>query len=162
MTICPLCGRTELGLWPYRPPPDDVVAETLSRAVGAGRRPAGVPYHHARMGEADRVAHRHAEARLEAAARLERGQRDGRRIRPHQGERVGIRLARAMRPRPLCIAAALTAACGSGRAVTPPPAATPSPYAPPASQPAAPPTPPPRPAPPPPPSRPPPLPHLLP
>jgi hypothetical protein len=40
------------------------------------------------------------------------------------------------------VAAALTAACGSGRAVTPPPAATPSPYAPAASQPAAPPTPP--------------------
>src|SRR5258708_33190834 len=113
--------------------------------MGAGRRPAGVPYDRTGMGEADRVAHRHAEARLEAAARLERGQRDGRRIRPHQGERVGIRLARAMRPRPLCIAAALTAACGSGRAVTPPPAATPSPYAPPASQPAAPPTPPARP-----------------
>jgi len=45
-----------------------------------------------------------------------------------------------MRPRPLCVAAALTAACGSGRAVTPPAPATPSPYSPAASQPAAPPT----------------------
>ena len=46
-----------------------------------------------------------------------------------------------MVPRLLCVAA-LTAACGSGRAGTPPAAATPSPYAPAASQPAAPPTPP--------------------
>lgn len=45
-----------------------------------------------------------------------------------------------MRPRPLCVAAALTAACGSGRAVTPPAPATPTPYSPAASQPAAPPT----------------------
>src|SRR5260370_34269929 len=108
--------------------------------MGAGRRPAGVPYDRTGMGEADRVAHRHAEARLEAAARLERGQRDARRIRPHQGERVGIRLARAMRPRPLCIAAAPAAACGSGPAVTPPPPAPPRAYAPPAAPPPAPPT----------------------
>src|SRR5260370_7602946 len=97
------------------------------------------------MAKADRVAHRYAEARLEAAARLERGQRDGRRIRPHQRHRVGIRLARMMRPRPLCVAAALTAACGSGRAVTPPAPAMPSPYSPAASPPPAPPTSPPRP-----------------
>jgi hypothetical protein len=47
-----------------------------------------------------------------------------------------------MLPRPLCVAAALTAACGSGRAGTPPAAPTPSPYAPAASQPPTPPTPP--------------------
>src|SRR5260370_24459196 len=94
------------------------------------------------MGEADRVAHRHAEARLEAAARLERGQRDGRRIRPHERHHVGTRLAPTQLVRALYAAAALTAACSSGRAVTPPPAVAPSPYAPAPSPPAPPPTPP--------------------
>src|SRR5260370_5071704 len=110
--------------------------------MGAGRRPAGVPYDRTGMGEADRVAHRHAEARLEAAARLEGGQREGRGMGPHERPRVGTRLAPTQLVRALYAAAALTAACSSGRAVTPPPAVAPSPYAPAASQPAAPPTPP--------------------
>src|SRR5688572_31137758 len=37
------------------------------------------------MGEAHRVARRHAQAGLEAVARLERGNRDGSHLRPHQG-----------------------------------------------------------------------------
>src|SRR2546421_9784675 len=62
-------GQTELGLWPYRPPLDDLAVETLPRAVGAGRGPAGIPDDHPGVGKTHRVARRHAEARLEAAAR---------------------------------------------------------------------------------------------
>src|SRR6059036_3761428 len=89
MTICPPCGQTELGLWPYRPPPDDLVFETLSHPMGASGGPTGIPHDHAGMGEAHRVARRHAEARLEAAARGERRDGNGSCVRPYQGRTRG-------------------------------------------------------------------------
>src|SRR5437773_3939402 len=64
-----LGGQTELGLWPYRPPLDDLTVETVPRTVGASRGPAGIPHDHPGMGEAHRVARRHAKAGLEAATR---------------------------------------------------------------------------------------------
>src|SRR5438034_2384065 len=80
------------------------------------------------MGEADRVARRHAEARLEAAARLERGHGNGRHLRPHQG-RTRFHMTRV----PLALVAALAAACatrrGGGAAPAPVLPATPPPVA---------------------------------
>src|SRR5213083_2931347 len=72
------------------------------------------------MGETDRVARRHAEARLEAAARLERGNGNGRHLRPHQG-RTRFHMTRVL---PVLVAA-LAAACGArrgGGVEAPPPA----------------------------------------
>src|SRR2546426_9928210 len=62
------------------------------------------------MGETDRVARRHAEARLEAAARLERGNGNGRHLRPHQG-RTRFHMTRVL---PVLVAA-LAGACGARR-----------------------------------------------
>src|SRR2546426_9949010 len=89
-------GQTELGLWPYRPPLDDLTVETLPRTMGAGRGSAGIPDDLAGMGETHRVARRHGEARLEAAARRQRRDRDGSWLRPHQGRpRAGYRIGSA-------------------------------------------------------------------
>src|SRR5256885_7827127 len=89
------------------------------------------------MGETDRVARRHAEARLEAAARLERGNGNGRHLRPHQG-RTRFHMTRVL---PVLVAA-LAAACGARRggsveapapvlpATTPPVALPPQPASP--------------------------------
>src|SRR2546427_31735 len=82
MTICPASGHTELGLWPYRLRSHD--GQTIPSPLGGGRRLARLPDHLPGMGEAHRLARRHAQARLEAAARLERGTGDGRHLRAHQ------------------------------------------------------------------------------
>src|SRR3989449_11362409 len=98
MTICRLGGQTELGLWPYRPPLDDLTVETLPRTVGASRGPAGIPDDHPGMGEAHRVARRYAQAWLEAVARRKRRDRDGGGLRPDQGRprtRAGYRIGSA-------------------------------------------------------------------
>src|SRR5256886_11566681 len=78
------------------------------------------------MGETDRVARRHAEARLEAAARLERGNGNGRHLRPHQG-RTRFHMTRVL---PVLVAAlAAGGGQGGGRGGAPPalvsPATTP-------------------------------------
>src|SRR5947207_14824455 len=88
--------------------------------MGTGSGPARLSHDRAGMGEADRVARRHAEARLEAAARLERGNGNGRHLRPHQG-RTRFHMTRVL---PVLVAA-LAAACGArrgGGVEAPPPA----------------------------------------
>src|SRR5205809_377013 len=66
MTICPPCGQTELGLWPYRPPPDDLVFETLSHPKGARGGPRGIPDEQEGEGGSDWGGRREGEGRLEA------------------------------------------------------------------------------------------------
>src|SRR3989440_49857 len=78
--------------------------------MGTGSGPTGLSHDRARMGEADRVACRHAEAWLEAAARLERGNGNGRHLRPNQS-RTRFPMTRAL---PLLVAV-LAAACASRR-----------------------------------------------
>src|SRR5260370_13006505 len=122
--------------------------------MGAGGGPARVPHNVAGMGEAHRLAGRHAEARLETAARLQRGHRDGGDLRPHQGRSRARRGAglrrRAVTARWHCVAVAVATACASGRgrptARAPP--APPAPPYPPSTPPPPPPPPPPRPPPP--------------
>src|SRR5438046_10287344 len=82
--------------------------------MGTGSGPTGLSHDRARMGEAVRVACRHAEAWLEAAARLERGNRNGRHLRPHQS-RTRFPMTRAL---PLLVAV-LAAACASRRGGAP-------------------------------------------
>src|SRR5512135_3158047 len=89
MTIWPLpSGQTELGLWPHHSPPNDG-RQAIPDAVGARRRPAGIPYVPRGMGKADRLAHRHGEARLEAVTGDPRGTGADRGLRPHQGRPSG-------------------------------------------------------------------------
>src|SRR5438445_3248652 len=82
--------------------------------MGTGSGPTGLSHDRARMGEADRVACRHAEAWLEAAARLERGNGNGRHLRPNQS-RTRFPMTRAL---PLLVAV-LAAACASRRGGAP-------------------------------------------
>src|SRR5438093_941518 len=107
--------------------------------MGAGGGPAGVPHDHEGVGEAHRVARRRAEARLEAAARFERGNRDGRHLRPDEGRARPSGMTR----RGLVIGVAVAAGCASrsggpvaASAPVTPAATAPSPPAP-GDQPAA-------------------------
>src|SRR2546425_9636378 len=107
--------------------------------MGAGGRPAGVPHDHAGVGEADRVARRHGEAGLEAAARFEGGNRDGPHLRPDEGRARPSGMPRRL----LVMGAALAAACASrsggpvsASAPVPPPRTAPPPP-PPGGRPAA-------------------------
>src|SRR3989454_3479477 len=66
------------------------------------------------MGEAHRLARRHAQARLEPAARLERGTGDGRHLRAHQERPQGNVRTVAMTRGMWSLGAAAAAACASG------------------------------------------------
>src|SRR5437016_12092621 len=123
MTICPASGHTELGLWPYRLRSHD--GQTIPSPLGGGRRLARLPDHLPGMGEAHRLARRHAQARLETAARLERGTGNGRHLRAHQ-ERPQASVSRGALTRGLwSLGAAAAAACASsGHATAPAPGTT--------------------------------------
>src|SRR2546428_12647633 len=112
MTICPASGHTELGLWPYRLRSHD--GQTIPSPLGGGRRLARLPDHLPGMGEAHRLALRHAQARLETAARLKRGTGNGRHLRTHQERPQGNVRTVAMTRGLWSLGAAAAAACASG------------------------------------------------
>src|SRR3989475_10221728 len=135
MTICPASGHTELGLWPYRLRSHD--GQTIPSPLGGGRRLARLPDHLPGMGEAHRLARRHAQARLEAAARLERGTGNGRHLRAHQERPQGTVKTVAMTRRLWSLGTAASAARASRG--PPPPPTPPTPAPPPAATPPPPP-----------------------
>src|SRR5258708_21021652 len=121
--------------------------------MGVRRRPAGVPHDGCGVGKTDRVAERHAEARLEVVACDERGSGARGDLRSHQGRPSGsdVRGGSVRLVMRSIAAAALAAPCARPRAA--PPARPPPPAPPPGPPPPPPPIPPP-PCPPPPPAAP--------
>src|SRR5437016_12419863 len=119
MTICPSSAGTQNSAYgPTVSAPHD--GQTVPSALGGGRRPARLPDHVPGMGEAHRLARRHAQARLEAAACLERGTGNGRQLRAHQERPQGSVRTVAMTRGLRSLGAALAAACASGgHAATP-------------------------------------------
>src|SRR5881409_3882636 len=112
MTICPSSAGTQNSAYgPTVSAPHD--GQTVPSAVGGGRRPARLPDHLSGVGEAHRLARRHAQARLETAARLERGTGNGRHLRAHQERPQGsvrtVAMTRGLRPSTRSLAVALGA-----------------------------------------------------